>query len=138
MPGKHQPGLFRVVPRFKCGTLVFRTALYAEAAGMPDLLSTPLPAHGGVVMREIEAYGTAEVLADFAAHVLPELPVRQVCQEPGRLTVEWDQLADRPVVDIAALSERYPALLLVEIAEKGTRFWGPVIHRLPPCTRATP
>jgi hypothetical protein len=93
-------------------------------AGMPGLLPSPLPAHPDVVVRELEAYGTAEVLADFAAHVLPDLPVRQVCQEPGRLTVEWDQLSDGPDVDIAALRARYPALLLVEIAKDGTRFWG--------------
>jgi hypothetical protein len=96
---------------------------------MPDLLPTPLPAHPGVVVRELEAYCTAEALADFAAHVLPELPVRQISQEPGRLTVEWDQLSGGPVLDIAALSARYPALLLVEIAEDGTRFWGPVMDR---------
>ena len=74
-----------------------------------------------VVVRELEAYGTAEVLADFAAHVLPDLPVRQVRQEPGRLTVEWDQLSDRPAVDIAALRARYPTLLLVEISKNGMR-----------------
>ena len=38
------------------------------------------------------------------------------------LTVEWGQLSNGPVVDITELSERHPALLLVEIAEEGTLF----------------
>jgi hypothetical protein len=93
---------------------------------MLDLLPPAPPTHPGVVVREVEAYGPAEVLAHFAAHLLPGLPLRQLCQEPGRLTVEWDQLPGEPMVDIAALSRRYPALLLVEVAEERTLFWGPV------------
>ena len=96
---------------------------------MLNLLPPAPPAHPGVVVREVEAYGPAEVLAHFAAHLLPELPVRQLCQEPGRLTVEWDQLPGGPVVDIAALSGRYPTLLLVEVAEDRTLFWGPLMDR---------
>ena len=96
---------------------------------MPALLPPSPPACSGVVVREVEAYGPAEVLADFAAHLLPALPARRVCQEPGRLTVEWDQLPGGPVVDIAVLSGRYPALLLIEVAEDRTLFWGPVPDR---------
>ena len=96
---------------------------------MLNLLPPAPPAHPGVVLREVEAYGRAEVLAHFAAHLLPGLPLRQLCQEPGRLTVEWDQLPGGPVVDIAALSGRYPTLLLVEVAEDRTLFWGPLMDR---------
>ena len=70
---------------------------------MLSLLPSPLPTHLGVVLRELEAYGTAEALADFAA-----------------------------------LSARCPALLLVEIAEDGTRFWGPMMDRQLPRRRVVP
>jgi len=101
---------------------------------MLDLSAPSPPVRPGVVVREVEAHGPCEVLADVTAHLLPKLPLRQLCQEPGRLTMRWDQVPGGPVVDIAALSGRYPALLLIEIADDRTLFWGPVTGKPRPAS----
>jgi len=81
-------------------------------------MSNPLPpsdsAHHAGVVRAVEVFGAAEALADFAAQVVPDLAIRRVCQQPGSCTLQWDEMPAERVVDVAALSARYPTLRIIE------------------------